>query len=687
MPHSDLKILPGVTVSETETLNQAGISASQLIRFIPDRRLGALVQKMGGWTKYITSSLGSIARCLWAWEDTNSNSYLVAGCEGVPAGGGGALQIVQNGNLTDITPQTTTANVAVDFSTTSGSNEVTIVHASSNIDDYDVVDIQTQVSVGGLILFGSYRCYSVSSNSYKIYAYDRLTGLPDLATSTVANGGSVPEFDTTSGSNFVNVTLANHNYTVGSTFPVLVATTVGGVTLYGNYIVIEIVSANEFIISGSTTATSTTNAFENSGDVKFVYYNGIGPLEAGSGYGAYGYGDGGYGTGIPPISGTGTPINAIDWTLDNWGEILISSPYGGPIYTWSPSSGDPVAQIIPEAPTVNAGIIVSMPQRQIVAWGSTFNGIQDPLLIRWCEVNNYNVWYAQIGNQAGSYRLSSGSRIVQILQGPQQNLIWTDVGIWSMQYTGSEFVYGFNEIAKGCGLIGRKAAGTLNNQVYWMSQNQFCRLSSNGVEFIPCPVWDVIFQDIDTDQLDNIRFGANSLFGEIMWFVPVTNGTITCVKYNITLDAWDYSTLNRTAWINQSVVGYPIGASTDKYLYQHETSFDADGQAMNSYFQTGYFVLTDATFKMFVDEVWPDMKWGYYEGVQNANILMTFYVTDYPNKSPSIYGPYTLTEAKTFITPRFRGRLVSIKIESNDIGSWWRLGLIRYRYQEDGRYY
>jgi hypothetical protein len=29
--------------------------------------------------------------------------------------------------------------------------------------------------------------------------------------------------------------------------------------------------------------------------------------------------------------------------------------------------------------------------RQIVAWGSTFSGIVDPLLIRWCDVNDFNI--------------------------------------------------------------------------------------------------------------------------------------------------------------------------------------------------------------------------------------------------------------------------------------------------------
>ncbi len=697
MPHQSLKLMPGVDQNKTPALNEAAISESQLVRFIPDRTLGGLIQKLGGWTKFYANSIGSIARCLWAWEDTNANSYLGVGAEGVPAGGGGALQVITSGGSTDITPQTTTVSVAVNFTTTAGSSAVTVTDTGRNADNYDVVYIQTQVSVGGLVLFGQYQVFNPggSANTYTIYATDSL-GDPLVATATVAGGGAVPEFDTTNGSDFVDVTLADHGYLVGDTFPVLVATTVGGITLYGNYRVIEVTSSSVFKISGASEATSTANAFMNSGNVRFTYYNGIGPLPAGTGYGIGPYGSGGYGTGTPPIIGTGTPINAVDWTLDNWGEILISCPLNGPIYQWGPTSGDPVALVIPEAPPVNDGMFVAMPQRQIIAWGSTFTGVKDPLLIRWCDVDNFNSWLDTPVNQAGSYRMPKGSRIVQCIQGPQQGLIWTDIGVWAMQYVGPPYVYQFNELGNGYGLIGRKAAGSLGGVIYWMGPSQFYRLGANGPEPIRCPIWDVIFQDIDTTNYDKIRVAPNSRFGEITWYYPTygNGGEVhSYVKYNANLDQWDFgsnTTANpyvaRTAWINESVLGPPIGAAANNYIYQHETSTDADGAAMNSSFQTGYFVLQEADVKTFIDQVWPDMKWGYYGGSQGANILLTFYVTDYPGQTPTAYGPFTLTQATTYVTPRFRGRLVSIKVESNDVGSFWRLGNIRYRLQPDGRF-
>jgi hypothetical protein len=330
-----------------------------------------------------------------------------------------------------------------------------------------------------------------------------------------------------------------------------------------------------------------------------------------------------------------------------------------------------------------------MPQRQIIAYGSTFNGIIDNLLVRWCDVENYEDWIGSVTNQAGSYRIPRGSRIVGGIQAPQQGLLWTDTACWSMQYIGQPYVYSFNEIGTGCGLIAQKAAGTLNGVVYWMGPSQFYMLAGNGVEPIYCPVWDVIFQDIDLTNVSKIRFAANSLFNEVAWYYPITSSggeVAKYVKYNAGLRQWDFGTLGRTAWLNQSVLGNPIGASPERYIYQHETSPNDDGQPMLSSFQTGYFALSEADVKTFIDQVWPDMKWGYYGGSQNANVQITFYYTDYAGQTPLVSGPFTVTQSTQYVTPRFRGRLVSIGISSSDIDSFWRLGNIRYRLQPDGKF-
>ena len=51
--------------------------------------------------------------------------------------------------------------------------------------------------------------------------------------------------------------------------------------------------------------------------------------------------------------------------------------------------------------------------------------------------------------------------------------------------------------------------------------------------------------------------------------------------------------------------------------YQHEISPDADGAAMGETFTTGWFALTEGDVMPFVDQVWPDFKWGYFGQSQN----------------------------------------------------------------------
>ena len=763
MPHASLKLLPGVDQNRTPALNEAGISESNLVRFIPDRQNIGLVQKLGGWTKFYPNNIGSIVRCLWAWEDTNDQDYLAVGATA-------SLSYILNGQQRIITPRSRTDNVAVDVDATSGSDVFVINDTGSNITSFDYVYIPVHISVGGVVLFGIYQCTAIGPNQFSIRATDIL-GAPQAATFTtddsitvtgasgtgtvatltygdtytfpinsaikvssvnpagyngtyivtactpntsvsyastetgayvsggiISNNGVVPLLRTTTGSPFVNVVLPNHGLSVGDTFPILVSTTIGGIPFYGNYIVQSVANSYTFEIASNYSANATTSGYINGGDARYVFWASISPQPFGTGYGVGGYGVGGYGSGVGIAPTIGT-ITAVDWTLDNWGEILIASPLGGPIFQWSPSAGNDNLTIISNAPIINQGIFVAMPQRQIVAWGSTFTGISDPLLIRWCDVNNYDVWVGTVTNQAGSYRIPKGSRIVQCIQGPQQGLIWTDLGVWAMQYVGPPYVYQFNELGNGCGLIGRKAAASMNGIVYWMGQSQFYRLAGAGVETIRCPVWDVIFQDLDTTNLDKIRVAPNSRFGEIAWFYPtIGNGgePNKYVKYNIVLNEWDYGTLERTAWINESVFGPPIGAGplpggSGNYIVQHETSpdgVDVNGNpvAINSSFQTGYFVMNEADLKMFVDQVWPDMKWGYFGGTQDAQVNLTFYVNDYAGQTPIPYGPFPMTQNTTFLTPRFRGRLVSIKMESNDVGSFWRIGNMRYRLQPDGKF-
>jgi hypothetical protein len=203
-------------------------------------------------------------------------------------------------------------------------------------------------------------------------------------------------------------------------------------------------------------------------------------------------------------------------------------------------------------------------------------------------------------------------------------------------------------------------------------------------------VWDIIFQNLDRDNINKIRCGTNTSFNEVFWFYPSQNGggeVDSYVKLNVALNLWDYGSLGRTAWIDQSVLGTPIGAGTDRYLYQHEQGNSAAGQPMNALVTTGYFAAADGDNMVFVDQIWPDMKWGTYTGNNNATVYLTINTANYPTETPVSYGPYAMTVGIPFINVRARGRLFSFTIQSTDgAETFWRLGRIRYRFSPDGKF-
>lgn len=149
--------------------------------------------------------------------------------------------------------------------------------------------------------------------------------------------------------------------------------------------------------------------------------------------------------------------------------------------------------------------------------------------------------------------------------------------------------------------------------------------------------------------------------------------------------------MGRSAWINQSVFGPPIGADpVTKFIYQHETGQTADGAALPATFTTGYFALSDGNNMVFIDEIWPDFHFSLYgNGTGSAVITLTVNVVDYPGQSVSMSQTFQFDNMVTFLSPRLRGRLLSITIASAPppaVPGFWRLGLVRYRAQPDGEY-
>lgn len=674
MAWTSVKLVPGLNTQLTPTANTAGYTATDLGRY-----KAGLFQKLGGWSKYYSSTVDGVPKATHAWQDLAGNDRLAIGTTS-------RLFDLNSGVLRDITPQTKTTNPAPSFTTVAGSPIVTIVDAGINtVTVFDSVYFNTPVTVDTIILSGLYRITSyVAANSYTITAATN-------GAAGVAAVGAVPTFTTTSGSPSVSVAFANHGLSVGDDIVFPLSTAVGGVTISGRYEVQSVTPPNAFVIVAARSATSTAGISMNSGNAGFVYYIAIGPT-SGAAYGVGLYGVGLYGVGALTAQ-TGTPIASTDWTLDNWGELLVGCTENGGVYYWGPASGFSTASVITEGPAFNSGAFVSTAQQMIIAYGSTVNAsigvYQDPLLVRWCDSENLFDWTDTLTNQAGSYRLPTGSRIVGGGATPHRNLIWTDVSLWSLDYIGSSLVFGPNEIGSNCGLIAKHAWTKLADTVYWMGSSSFYALTGAGVVQIPCPVWDAVFQNLDTTNASKCFAGSNTAFSEIFFFYPSQSGGLGyCDKYaklNTIEGTWDIGNLQRNTWLDQSVIGRPVAATNAGIIYQHETSADADDSPLISYFKTGWFYLDEGREIVFIDRIIPDFRWGEYGGSEDASIKFTIYVVKYPGDTPVVLGPYTVTKATNAITKRFRGRQAMVECKSDDLGSFWRLGLVRFRYSRDGR--
>jgi len=670
MPLIDLNLQPGIDVQKTQTLNEGGWSDSQFIRF-----KDGLPQKIGGWTSMEAGSINGSTRALHAFADLSGNTYLAGGTEQ-------ELWLQSAYGTQNITPFKTTTNNPPLFYTTTGSTTVVVQDpggAGTGVKNGDWVNIVTPVYVGGIVISGIYQVSNVASGgaSWEITS-------ADAATSSVFGGGVVAEFDTTAASTTVVITAPDHGLWTGDPYTPAVATTVGGITLNSTYIVTYI-SLNQFSIEDGT-ATSTDNAFMNSGNVRIGYLleNGLNNALSNGSYGSgpYGYGPYGIGANIFYLQ------NVSLWSLDNWGEQLVANRYGGGIYVWIPPYGvDNVAQTITNAPTKANQILVSLPARILVALGAETTGIQDPLLVRWSDVEDYNTWTASSINQAGSFRLSNGNYIVAGIQGSTSLYIWTDIGLWQMSYISTPYIFGFDQIATNCGLVGPHAFARMNDDLYWMSQRQFYLFNGSGVTEVPCPVWDQVFQNLTELQASKITAGSNSYFGEVWWFYPSKDSeeNDSYVKYNTSSQTWDYGLIDRTAWIDQSVLGAPIGSDSASEIYQHEVGNDDSGLPIEAHLESGYITIAEGDQFTYVDQIIPDIKFGIPSSDRNGTLYVTVKMVDYPTDEPRIYGPFPMNKLTPYISMRARGRQMALKFESDDLGSFWRLGKIRYRGAPAGR--
>jgi hypothetical protein len=391
--------------------------------------------------------------------------------------------------------------------------------------------------------------------------------------------------------------------------------------------------------------------------------------------------------------------------MDNFGEDLLANVRGGAIYYWNTSAGIGtravnITSVSGSAqPQVANIVLVSERDRHVLAFGCDPEGDPgnlDPLTIRFSTQESFTVWNALATNTAGELRVGSGSEIVAAIQTKQQVVVFTDRSVSAMQYIGPPFTFGLAEVSTNTSILGQNAAVAVGDAVYWMGNDVFYRYDGN-VSIIPCPVEEFVFDNVNTSQLSKVTAGSNSEFNEVWWFYSSANSETNdrYVVFNYSDNTWFFGSLDRTAWDAGGVSGFPIAASPDGNIYFQENGI-SDGSTnppspLNSFVESSGIDVGDGDQFMSVKRIIPDV--GFRNSTGTPLVTFTLNARTYPGSGT------TQTESgntvRTSSTPlekytnqidvRLRGRSVSLRVESNEVNTQWRLGTPRIDIRPDGR--
>lgn len=705
MPLQQLQFRPGVNREGTTLANEGGWFDCDKIRF----RSG-YPEKIGGWTLLSSGTFQGTCRSLWNWVSLNSFNLMGVGTEL-------KFYIEYGGTYYDITPIRRTVTLNNPFATTYDSPTITVTDAAHGAITGDFVTFSGASTVAGLDLNNEYQITYVDTNTYTITATSN-------ANATVAAGGGASVVANYQLNNGTNV----GSYQVG-----------WGAGLWGGVITgAALTQLNGAISSPSSTTpivVDSTTGFPSAGtiaiDSELITYTSKtgtqfdGTITRGAfgttaathldntlTYNATNY----YGWGQSASQTTNTQLRL--WSQSNFGEDLLFSPRQGAIYLWQPGNGSSPAVTTrgtlisgTDVPSIMNDIMVSDSSRITIAFGCNDYGAygttpQDPMLIRWTAQESYTDWTPSATNQAGSYRLSHGSRIVGSLQTRQEILVWTDAAIYAMQYLGPPYIYGFTLLADNISIASPNVMATANGVVYWMGVDKFY-VYSGRVETLPCAVRTYVYDDINRDQFSQFFAGTNEGFSEVWWFYCSANSDVIdrYVIFNYLDRVWYYGTMGRSAWIDSALRAYPQAATLGNQLVYHEDGVD-DGTTnpaspISSYVQSSDFDIGDGHNYGFVWRMIPDIT---FDGSTTPSPLTpSVTMTMRPRQNPgSAYGAapsptvqsaqsyaaqsvYNVQEFTEIIYTRVRGRQMAFKIASDTLGTSWQLGVPRLDVRPDGR--
>ena len=474
---------------------------------------------------------------------------------------------------------------------------------------------------------------------------------------------------------------------------------IDGLDMNKEFEITSIANNNAYVVTTGSAASGSTSGGGGSGNAKYQIT--IGPETSVPAFG--------WGTDAWNVSTWGTPrstsnvtLEARQWSLDNFGQVLIATALNGGAFEWDPDDGVSTRAVaITNAPTKSRLSLVSTPDRHVLFFGTqpTIGGTnaQDDLLIRFSNQEDRNTYQPTAENTAGSLRIADGSRIVAAERSRGQILVWTDSSLHGLQFIGPPFTFGLRQLGQNCGIVGSHAGVDINGISYWMSQDSFF-LYDGSIKKLPCTVEQFIFNNLNVTGAENAFAGHNGEFNEIMWFYPRTGSdTINAiVAYNYIERTWWTGTLDRTTWIDREVYENPVATDylpttiannetisglTDgaTQLFLHETGNNADGEAITAFVKSGVVQIGEGNEFSFVSKLIPDIE--DQEGTLNAKLEFK----NYPNNSTAVTKTVSFQDNTDFVSLRGRGREFTVNVVSNTTGTAWRLGTQRFDIQPDGR--
>ena len=583
-----LQMRPGINRESTTLANEGGWFGGDKIRF----RSGQ-VEKIGGWSidsgvVYTTGNIyQGVCRSLKNWTGLTGYNYL-----GIGTNTKFYIQNGTSGYIYDVTPiRSVSAAGAATFSATNGSSTIIVTQVAHGALNGDSVTFTSAAGLGGNITAailnyaGGYQITYINSNSYSITvsatanSSDTGTGgSSTIATFQISIGNVIYSANVgwgAGGWGGVNGGLASTGW--GSAAPAsqsisqqlriwsqanygqnLVFNPRGGPIYYwvvnstGNYNVAQALSPTNTNTQNATATLTTTGASSAAGIATLTF--------AAQSSTPYTVGSTILVSGITPTGFNGTyTVTACTTTSVSY----ANSTSGPQTVAGTVTNGTQYWLTDASCPTVANYVMVSDSSRFVIAFGTdTYgNGVQNPMLISWSDQQNILTWTPAVTNQAGNFTLSRGSQIISAIQTRQEIVVFTDIAIYSMQYLGAPYVWGFNILADNISIIGPNVAISVNNVTYWMGQDKFF-MYSGQVQTLPCTLREYVYQNINKSQGYQFFAGINEGFNEIWWFYCSANSTTIdrYVIYNYLDQVWYYGNLTRTAWADTPLRVYPTAA-------------------------------------------------------------------------------------------------------------------------------